>query len=272
MIDEKELSAALRDLADRDEAGSPPVADLLHRGRRARAGRVVRGAAVMVVAAALVTAVAVAVRPAAPTAPVPLALAAQTTERTTFHFRVEFAYLVNGAVADFAPVPWDGRYDPVHDRGYMTMTGIAFEIRQLGSRCFSRNGPAAGWKREARCWRIIPAAAGREIPDPADPGALLAEFRKSGRVTYVGRTGAGPNAVDSYRFVYPIIQQIGGKSYVVDKNGTVDIDVANRRITRVVYLLDNNPEKRPGLPPQFLRVVMRFDEFGTPVDVPEPRT
>jgi hypothetical protein len=268
MIDEEVLSSALHELAEREETGTAPVERLVRQGHRARLGRAARTVALAAAAIGLAAGGTVVVAGAGEPAPVPLALAAQTTARTTFHFRMETRLeWISGYVLPEAPV--QGGDDPVHDRRYWTQefpTGWRPEWRQIGPDCFFRDAWGV-WGRTSPC-------PGFTRPDPetamlgvsASPGELLAQLRQAGQVSYAGRTGKGRQAIDSYRFTY----QISAGEAVMTRTGTVDIDVANRRIVKVSYR-DQYVLKRDHRPAQMREdVVLRLYDFGVPVDVPIP--
>jgi hypothetical protein len=265
MIDEKELSAALHELADRDETGTPAVDQLLRRGRRARFGRVARTATAT---AALVVGVALVAEPSAP-APVPLALAVQNTARTTFHLRFDVA--MGDDPANLDPlVPSEGEYDPANDRGYlraiMPPGEPLWEHRQIGADCYF-TGSGDGWRRISDCWKPSTEPETEGLGASANPRELLAQLEQAGQVSYAGRTGEGSRAIDTYRFGYEVVDNDGTES----KSGTVDIDVDSRRIVKVSYRVSSTLR---GLGARLrtvpFHVEITLDDFGTPVDVDVP--
>ncbi|MFI5956797.1 hypothetical protein [Cryptosporangium sp. NPDC051539] len=272
MIGEKALSDALHDLADADAAGVAPVAGLLRRGHRARRGRHARAALVTTAVAGLVATLTVASRPMSDgLRPVPLALAAQTTARTSFHLSVEMT--VGDDPADpVVKIPAEqGKYDPVHDRGYLRSQpigpkGLVSEKRQIGKDCYEVITPGH-WFPSQACWMFgkSPQTAGLGVS--ASPRELLAELRQAGKVTYTGRTGEGGRALDTYRFSYQNISHTDSRTTA----GTVEIDVATRRIVKVSYQV-SEPVRNAHQPARILptNVVIRLDDFGTPVDVQAP--
>ncbi|MCA2217662.1 hypothetical protein [Jidongwangia harbinensis] len=242
MIDEKRVSDALQHLAEPDENGPAPVDGLLRRGRRARLHRTARTAGVAVAAVAATAGLAAVVRPGEPE-PVPLALAAQTTQRTTFQFRQTFSLQFDvGDSPNQSERPYRGAYDPVRDRGYRiwVMPGepqLTREERQIGDDCYIYNAPDDRWQRyrmsegRAACWQVTATAEGSALGASASPGDLLAELEKAGQVEYAGRTGKGRHKVDTYRFTYRYGVEAGPAGQrTLEKRGTVDIDVATRRI------------------------------------------
>jgi hypothetical protein len=256
MIDERDLRTALRDIADRDEPSSAPSTGLVRRGRRARVGRAARTAGAFGVAGAVLAGVTLhsTTRAAVPGAePVPLALAAQTTAQTTFHVRL--AYTMDTPQRIASP-PWDGKYDPVHDRGFLTLPEANVEQRQIGPDCYL-NDSAGRWHQGYGCWRLSGSPETGSLGDSANPGELLAQLKRAGNVTYAGRTGS----VDTYRFSYS--GPLG--EFTMTKSGTVDIDVTTRRIVKVSYRMSSTKGLVPVL------VVITLDDFGTPVDVAVPK-
>jgi hypothetical protein len=268
MIDEKILSGALRELAERDETGTPPVAGLLRRGHRARLGRTVRTVTVAAAASLLMAGGWAVVAGTGEPAPVPFALAAQTTARTTFHFRLDFT---EGPIST---APWHGDYDPVHDRGTWTTEpvgpqGFFVEMRQIGSDCFSRYGPSGSWSWGQRCWPFTTSPETAALGAAGTPGELLAQLKQAGPVTYAGRTGKGRHAVDTYRFTYRIAT--APPQWVATKTGTVDIDVTTHRIVKVRYRVDFAPKDGGTYrSPVSTNIVLTLNNFGTPVDVVAP--
>lgn len=264
MIDEKVLSDALHEIADHDDTGVPPVG-LLRRGRRARLGRAVRTATVAAAASVLVAGVVAVAGPGSGVSgPVPLALAAQTTAETTFHFRLDTELMLPGKLVE--TVPWEGQYDPVHDRGDKRTVepyGHQLEERQIGSDCFFHN-PQGEWYRMQRCGSFTDLPETANLGEAADPGDLLAQLESAGKVSYTGRTGKGGNAVDTYRFTYTYTAP--ADQWIATKTGTVDIDVTSRRIIRVSYQVDFSGDPHP----VSIRVDLRLDHFGMRVDVSPP--
>jgi hypothetical protein len=289
MIDERELSRALHDLAARDDtAAAPPIPDLIQRGRRARSGRVAVVAAVTVTTGALVaTAVAVAPRGSQQVAgaPVPLALAAQTTEHTTFRFTVTGVRVEHGT-------PWQrstttGAYDPTGRRGYFTYED--YQGRQVGTECFYRitspphvsasdspaaNAPPPGaWQRAWTCadFDATPRPFVRGFPDPV----TLVNRIAAGTVTYAGRTG-GTHPVDTYRYSYD--QDLPRPPHGPDPGitehatGVVEIDAVSHRIIRITddITSDSSPASGVKVLDSEYQVELVLSDFGTRVDVSVP--
>jgi hypothetical protein len=264
MIDEIELRTALHELADRDESPSAPIAGLLRRGQRARVGRVARTAGALGAAGVVLAGLALLPRPATslePEAqPVPLALAAQTTAQTTFHITMDTTMDTPHQVAT---PPWDGKYDPIHDRGFLRMPEAHAEQRQIGPDCYLSDS-AGRWYRGYGCWQASESPETAALGDSASPGDLLAQLKHAGNVSYAGRTGSGSHAIDSYRFTFPFSMA----KYPATKSGTVDIDVTSRRIIKVSYRMAPTGSGDRPVP---VIVVIRLDHFGTPVNVVAPK-
>lgn len=145
MIDELELRTALLEIADRDEPSSAPSTGLVRRGRRARIGRAARTAGAFGAAGVVLAGLALLPRPttsAPEPVPVPLALAAQTTAQTTFHLTIDTT--AETSPQELRALPWEGKYDPIHDRGYVKTpvigrNGLSDELRQIGPYCYYGN-------------------------------------------------------------------------------------------------------------------------------------
>jgi hypothetical protein len=282
MIDDETLSVALHNLAEPDETGPAPIAGLLRRGRRARFNRLARTAGATAAAVAVVAGLAAVARPSEP-GPVPLALAAQTTQRATFHFEQTFS-LENRAGETVIPPgpPYRGAYDPVHNRGYriQVMPGdphLTTEERQIGDDCYVHHGRGFVWQRSSMsdrrpgCWQLTDSAEGSALGASASPVDLLAELENAGQVSYAGRTGKGTQKVDTYRFTYRY--DAGDNEHrTLEKHGAVDIDVATRRIVRLAYGSTDVTRDGNG------RYLLAFSQeltlsgFGEPVIVERPAT
>jgi hypothetical protein len=283
MIDEEKLSVALHNLAEPDETGPAPINGLLQRGRRARLIRFARTAGITMAAVAVAAGLAAVARPRE-SGPVPLALAAQTTQRATFQFEQTFSLKgPTGEAIIPAGTPYRGAYDPVHDRGYriQVMPGephLTTEERQIGDDCYSRHSPRDPWylssmsgERWSGCWRLTDSAEGSVLGISASPGDLLVELENAGQVSYAGRTDKGRHGVDTYRFTYRYAVDAGPDDHrVLEKHGTVDIEVATRRVIRLAYGSTDVTGDRDG------RYLLAFSQeltlfgFGEPVVVKKP--
>jgi hypothetical protein len=280
MIDEKELSTALHHLAVSDETGTAPIDGLLRRGRRARFNRITLTAGVAVATVGLAAGLAAVAQPDQP-GPVPLDLAAQTTQRTTFRFEQTFSF--KGPAGETilpAGAPYQGAYDPVHDRGYRirVMPGeprLTEEERQIGDACYFHVGQDTPWHVSSMsakfpaCWQLTDSAEGSALGVSASPGDLLAELEHVGEVSYVGRTATGKHKVDTYRFIYRYPVDVGpNQQRTLEKHGTVDIDVATHRIIHLAYgSTDVTGDRKYMLSAS---QDLTFSYFGTPVVVQEP--
>ena len=280
MIDEKELSVALHHLVASDETGRAPIDGLLRRGRRARVNRIALTAGVATATVGLAAALAAVAPPDEP-GRVPLELAAQTTQRTTFRFQQTFSFKgATGETVFQAGEPYRGAYDPVHDRGYRTLVipgepGLTREERQIGDACYSRQGRDAPWYVSsmsatfAACWRLTSSAEGSALGVSASPGDLLAELEHVGEVSYAGRTASGEHKVDTYRFIYRYSADTRpDEERTFEKHGTVDVDVATHRIIRVAY--DSTDVTGDGKYMLSASGDLTFSEFGESVVVQEP--
>jgi hypothetical protein len=268
MIDEKELSTALHDLAERDEAGIPPVQRLLRRGHRARTGRAALAVTATATAGALVAA-AVGAAPHRAGRPVPLALAAQNSTQTPFRFTITGTTRLAGHTQTMTPAT--GGYDSARHRGYWKQG--YFEMRQVGADCFARyvvDGAAPNsWELvHSGCWSIS-AGSIDSVLTSSSPGDLLDKLKTLGSVTYAGRTGSGSHAVDRYRFSYT---EDSGVIVTLSYTGAVEIDVATGRITQVSFQIkvkQSNPDFQVKMASE-QQLVFSFHDYGAPVDVTAP--
>jgi hypothetical protein len=271
VIDEQTLTRGLHDLAERHEPGAPPVAALLRRGRRTRIGR---AAGVFATAAVLAVGSVYALTgvPPSGTQPVPLALAAQTTELTTFRFHEE-GMTVEGLGGAGPTLPVDGAVDPVNRRGFAIAKWDGrriSEIRQFGDTCYSGFSPPDGPDR----WHRAPCGNDAMMQDPqsqalgrsASPGPLLKELREAGDVTHEGRSGSGADAVDTYRFSYAFTRVTYSErpDNQGTRSGTVQVSVSTHRIVAVRYRTKYDARRT-----EFTTDLRLFD-FGTPVEVEAP--
>ncbi len=275
MIDEKRLSVALHDLAGLDEPGPAPIDVLVRRGRRARFNRLARTAGVTVVAVALAAGVVAVARPNEP-GRVPLELAAQTTRRTTFQFQQTIWPVgPDGQVIIPPGRPSQGAYDPVHDRGYRIRVvpgepQLTFEERQIGDACYIHYGQSNPWyassmsDQRPACWRLTDSAESSALGASASPGDLLAELANAGQVSYAGRTGKGKHKVDVYRFTY----RYAAFDRTFEKRGSVDIDVATRRIIHLAF--GSTDVTGDGSHMVGAAQDLTFSGFGVPVVVAKP--
>ena len=290
MIDERELSRALHDLAERDgSTGAPPIPDLLQRGRRARSGRAAVAAAVTVTAGALVaTGVAVAPHGGRQVAggPVPLALAAQTTEHSTFRFAMTGVWLHQAK-------PWNrtsstGAYDPTGRRGHLTYGD--YQAIEVGTQCFDRNtgtpqvsasySPAADapppgtWRRAWTC-AYFDAGTRPYVQGFPDPVRLTNQI-ETGTVTYTGRTGGAP-PVDSYRYSYdedvPRPPRLPSPRITEHHAGVLQIDAVSHRIIRITDDITSEASTAPGENVDTsgeYQIELVLSDFGTGLDVAVP--
>ncbi|GAA0904941.1 hypothetical protein [Virgisporangium aurantiacum] len=210
MIDEQALSAALHELADRDEVGTPPLDRLLHRGRRSRRAR--NAVATTVTATAAIGALAAGTVLAAPGGDSPnadtpwsLALAAQTTSQSTFRFKQTQTIQLDAHTEfpDGNVSVIQGLYDPVNRRA-------AFEVLVGGARNMTvcadpSGGPGGAPSPSGRSGGTPSASAsggpgsGRSQPPPspacsaAPPLEMtrISELRQVGDQCFLHPVGAG---------------------------------------------------------------------------------
>jgi hypothetical protein len=270
MDDATMLADRLRTLADDGDLGVPPTDALLRRGRRSRAARTTTLATAGVAAVAL-GAVAAATLPATPSAaprrtatpplpgPAPLTLAAEHTAAASFRFDMTIAVVGASSTGGLT-----GAYDPVNRRGYLKTVGKArvklVEQRRIGERCFVLPVPRGHWIS-------TPCGPGESLGTSAglttDPAGVLAQLKANGSATYVGRTGSGAAAADTWRFTYTVPQ---GKATVgFTETGTATVDVATNQIATVAFRFTLN---QPGSTVE--DVMYRYSGYGEPVNVTAP--
>jgi hypothetical protein len=277
MIDERRLSTALHDLADRDETGPPPVQRLLDRGHHTRSRRTAVAAATATAGALAVTALVIAPRTSRlPAAPVPLSVAGQTTQNTTFRFSLTVA------VDDRRLTITTGAYDPTSRKG--SFKNDTHEALRVGPDCFYRNfftlkvspsdpgilpsgvAPSGDWQRAWTCGEFDMDALG----SPLNPGTLLDRLSALGSVSYAGRKGG----VDLYRFSYTRRIQVpgpGGDTVTDEYTGTVEIDARTKLISRVSYDMVSKisrPDTLRGS--DRVRRDLVFSDYGLPVQASTP--
>jgi hypothetical protein len=279
MTDEKRLARALHDLADREEPGAAPVERLLTRGRRSRNARAIAftaGSAVAVVAAAMVTVGvtggfgpgsgttnAVATTAAKPS----LALAAQTSAQTTFTFTMT---VEDQGTGGRPPIAWMGASDPANDRYSLRDDGGAkfHEERQIGDHCYQQAVPDASWTvLDEQCGR---GSLGTEASLRIDPVGVLDQLKADNAVAYVGRTGSGATAVDTWKFSIP--EPKAAPEFDYTYTGAVSVTVATNLVDTVVIRSSVVP-KDPSAP-SLIRVdsliTYKFRDYGAPVTIEVP--
>jgi hypothetical protein len=277
-MDEMWLSSAMHGLAERDDVPSAPIEQLLRRAHRARQRRSASAVATPLMVGTLAASAGVLISNnlGQPTdlAPVPVALAAESTAETSFHFRVSMI----GTTTAGSPsvVTQDGGYDPVNEVGYIesrTAEGT-YEERHIRHRCYLRDRVSEQWERHPEPCKEFDAfnlAAGQALGKGSDPKAMLEQLKSLGSVRYLGRNGTGASALDTYSFSYDGPMHAGVPNLgrpAVRFTGTVKIAVHDQLITEVRYTRTAAADhKAVGA---MTTVVIRLDSFGTPVTVPVP--
>jgi hypothetical protein len=275
MIDDDLLASALHELAGQEDAGVPPVGPLLRRGRRARRTRLALFATVGVAGVtggAVLATGAPGPSGSAPVAEHPpnaghvsLALAAQTTQRSTF--RVAMKVILGNAAGPSSTGPstyvttYEGAFDPANKRGYLKSTSgnrAKFsEERTLGNQCFTR-GPNAKWiTNNQPCLGIGMLATG--VSTATDPASMLNQLKSLKTTTYSGRTGSGSAAVDTWKITYT---QRSTESTLTD-TGTVTVNVATSQVATLSIHESSSPST-------WSDVSLDFSGYGQPVDVVAP--
>lgn len=239
----EDLDRALRELADSEPVASPPVEELLHRGRRRR--RAAASAATFgVVAALAVGAVAVGMV-SGPGQSTTAATTAQATAQGTFRLVLTL---------DMDGHRWrqEGAFDPVNKKGHLRWTdqaGNAVEQRFIGDEIYHigpQDGPGARPLIHQVDERLpddpsLPPADFPGLLQYANPDALLAGLRAAGTVTDLGS--------DRYSF-----RNSRNPTGVV--TGTVEM--SGGKVTKVTYEMSH------------FSMTLTFSDFGLPVEVERP--
>lgn len=285
--EERALSAALGDLAGFSSTGSPPVSTLLSRGRRRRRARATFActatAAGIGVAASLAASgtgagsgyggahpAAVGTAPGSGTTPITLALAAEQTDAESFHFTViskSTAPKADGGGTRTAS--GEGAYDPSTRHGYTKSTGggVTAETIRIGDTCYAQPVAGASWLVE----RCVESSGSPTLADlTQDPAAALKQLESDGRASYVGRSGTGSGAVDTWKFTITQETQSSASRLVLGytATGTATVGAADGHVHAIdftVTLAPNRIEVQGGG-----HVSITFSEFGVPVDVAAP--
>lgn len=238
-----ELDRALRELADSEPVTSPPVEELLHRGRRRRRAGV--GAATFGVVAALAIGTVTAGMISGPGMSTTPATTTQATTQGTFRLVLTLEIDGHG---------WrqEGAFDPVNRKGYLRWTdeaGNDVEQRFIGDEIYHL-GPQDGPGARPLIHEVDPKLRDNPGLPPldfpallrcADADALLAGLRDTGTVTDLGD--------NRYSFRNPGTPA-GGVT------GTVELSAG--KTTLVTYEMSH------------LSMTLTFSDFGLPVAVERP--
>jgi hypothetical protein len=270
MDDATMLAYRLHALADNDDPGAPPTDLLLRRGRRSRAARTTTLATAGVAAVAL-GAVAAATLPSTgpaaqrsaasppPPTPAPLTLAAQHTAAASFRFDMRVTTVGTSSTAGLT-----GAYDPVNRRGYLKTVGKArvklAEQRRIGDRCYVLPAPGSRWvSTQCGPGDSLGTSAGLTT----DPAGVLAQLKANGSATYVGRTGSGATAVDTWQFTYTV--PTGKASVGFTETGTATVDVATNQVATVAFRFTPDRPKST-----VEEITYRYSGYGERVEVTAP--
>ena len=275
MIDDDLLTSALHELAGQEDAGVPPVGLLLRRGRRSRRTRLalfatvgvagVTGGAVLATGAPGPSGSAPIAEHVSNAGHVSLALAAQTTQRSTFHVAMKVtlgnAAGPSGSGPSTYVMTYEGAFDSANKRGYLKSTSGSqakfAEERTIGNQCFTR-GPNAKWiTNNQPCLGIGALATG--VATATDPASLLDQLKSLKTTTYSGRTGTGAAAVDTWRIAYT--QKTTGST--LTDTGTVTVNVATSRVAALSIRESSSPST-------WSDVSLDFSDYGQPVNVVAP--
>jgi hypothetical protein len=269
MIDEIELSHAMRELAASYDVGVAPAEDVLRRGRRRRSQRRMAAALTSaVVATGAAVAVALGAVPAVQSAP------ARPGAAEPFHFRIDDTMTFESPFPRMAAtLHLEGGYDPVRDAGYadFAQSGtpgpggrLPNHLLQVNGVCFDGIDGPYPWDLERH--RCIFDSLNTELPGAiADsPARLLDRIRATGTVTDTGRSGHTQSW--TFRFPNRNVPPRYGPQYIT---GRLDVDV---RTGHAIRLDVTRPI--PQLPDYHVigtdRMVTTYSEYGTPVVVNLP--
>jgi hypothetical protein len=275
MLDERELSTALRRLAHRPDPPPPPIRSVLACGRAARHRRTAVRAtsAIAALAAIMVAAVATGswINPAdeggragggpggrtpAATPDLRLVNALDTTNRQPYRMRVRTHIFPAAAPVATPPPPpgstlAEGAWDPVVRTGFLRRTAPSeYEERVLGDDRYVLLG--GGWRQIHRCYAGLTLAPLAEQSNELGLTSDLAGLRAAlgnGTITDDGRSGSGAATVDRYRFSYSTTVYSGRRCYAPGQplpgdvgtphqlavTGTVDVTAATGRISRLAF-------------------------------------
>ncbi|MFD1542438.1 hypothetical protein [Nonomuraea guangzhouensis] len=151
------------------------------------------------------------------------------------------------------PKTWDGAFDPVQRVGVITRVGDGGETRFVGDLMYNREPGEAKWMVSPRPdeeLKNAPAVVGLVKLAPLDPQAALrrlrsaTDIRESGSASGQGWTGR--------RFTFSLGDAKG-------LTGSVDVDDQGR-VRRLEFVFGDTGN----------RLVMDFNDFGTPVTVTAP--
>jgi hypothetical protein len=294
MMNERELSAALHGLGDRDALGVPPIERLLERGHRSRRVRTAAGGVTaLVIAGLLVAGVTVFPRPgASPPGDLVYAGAHPTTD--SYHFRTyETALAAGGATIEYR---LEGDSDPQNQHAVYGSYGP-----KPGPACFPALEVPVPNPTKTRCNEHPPAGAPMimldhlagtcymwtelpppglmtmgfvgEGPDcpwrlgagldgtwPVRPSEFKSRLQAIGTLTYKGRTGEGSQATDAWSFRNT--QAESWSTPAMTYTGTLAINVATGLVTRLQSSGDGTSSTGD-------RVIYwsdtTFSRYGTPV-------
>ncbi|MEU5941578.1 hypothetical protein ABZ807_20865 [Micromonospora sp. NPDC047548] len=297
-IDERDLSMALRDLADAQPPNEAPTADLITRGRRARRSRTVAttgGALALlgIVAVATVGLVGPGGDPASTSAqPGPaaaavtpelrLVAAAQATAKSSFRFRVSTSRnWVDVGKTGSAKESFEGEFDPNGPTGRVTKE-FKGRIPPNGEERIVDGDlyrPKGGRWRNYGKPAIFRSLDDIYVPfaDPAttvNPASQLEALRSVGTVTALGTAGSGESAVERYAFSYVSTPSDPDRPKRVPGKGIIEIGVKSQKITKISFNTTiEYPNYHGGDQPSYheeIEVTWLYSDYGLDVDVKVP--
>lgn len=284
--EERALSVALHDVAERGPGGSAPIDRLLSRGRRRRHARYASVCAVGVTGAAVLAAF-VSAGPGAGRSPdmasgtsatrpspIALSLAAERTDASPFHFSLTATTPATGGKTGSQtgePTRTDvseGAFDPSPMRGYTKAFGggqTAQSIR-IGDTCYSQPTVTAPWLVRACSSAAVVSLASLT----QDPAAALKQLESAGGATYVGRTGSGSGELDTWKFTFTqkALVTAGSSTAGYTVTGTASVGAADGRVAAIDFTVAITPNAV--ITGSDTEISIKFSDYGAPVSVSAP--
>ncbi|MEH1167024.1 hypothetical protein V6V47_16735 [Micromonospora sp. CPCC 205539] len=296
-IDGRDLSMALRDLADAEPPNEAPTADLIMRGQRARRSRTVAttGGALALLGVVAVAAVGLAgpggdpgttsaqpgsTTAAAVTPELRLVAAAQASAQSSFRFRVSTSRnWVDRGKPGSAKESFEGEFDPNGPTGRVTRQAkgrIISEERIVGGDLYISKGDRFRHLGQPAIFRnlthiYVPFA------DPAttvNPASQLDALRSVGTVTALGTAGSGESAVERYSFSYVSMPTDADRPKTVPGEGIIEIGVKSQKVSKISFItIIEYPNHDGGDQPSWheeMEVTWLYSDYGLDVDVQVP--
>lgn len=268
MNNDRDLSAALRALADGEGTGTPPTDRLLARGHRSVQHRLVARSAGVAGLVAVVAGGALATAGTAgggghparqPTAGprTQLVAAVTATGADTFRFRTKGSGQTKGLKYKDGGFDFScrGAADPAKKTGRYSI-GPGEATRIIGDDVYVEDG--GSWLKETDTSVSHEVGCGH-VMVTADPATLLDPIRKKGTVKHVGRHGA----VDVYSAVFTDRRPDGARIHIT---ATVSVGVHTKRVKEV----ESTATLTNGSVVYKEHAVTSYSGYGDPVTVQPP--